>query len=219
MERHKQQELEEVQPLHQPSLITCWAFLLLLCLASLIYGKLGRTVKVKRKETSSLTIHQTDEPADSSTEIRPLDDFDVAKTEPHPYRPWKSGKFVMSMGIQKVRHEEWLSLDNRYWEEQALRRYLLEHEREGVTQVLPEAEAACIETLDLIIDYLTRRFPHLFFYLDDRPDHLHNKLTGMTFKVTAPYDMPPLHIAAQLVMEDLNILMQGYGGDPEQYYL
>lgn len=200
----------------EPSLITWgYGFLLVLLLLFLAVSNARSLLKVFWQ---SPQLHEGDA-LDPDEEITPLRDLDVATTEPHPYRPWKAGKFVMSMGILRVKHEDWLQLDNRYWEEQALRRDLLTNKRDGVTQMLPGAEAACSEALDLIVDYLTRRFPHLFFYLDDKPDHLHNKLTGMTFKVTTPYDMPPLQVAAQLVMEDLNILMPGYGGDSQQYYL
>ncbi|KIX08409.1 uncharacterized protein Z518_03065 [Rhinocladiella mackenziei CBS 650.93] len=200
-----------------PSLVTC--AVLLLSVASLIYYWSLRHRGRRRDKFHLGEAPEEEKIPRSSTEIRPLLDLDVASTNPHPYRPWKSGKFVMSMGIQQVKHEEWLWLDNRYWEEQELRRHLLETQREGVFQMLPGSEAACSETLQLIVDYVTKRFPHLFFIMDDKPDYLHNKLTGLTFKITEPYDMPPLQIAAQLVMEDLNVLARGHGGDPDQYYL
>lgn len=152
-------------------------------------------------------------------EITPLPDFDVAKTKPQPYRPWKSGKFVMTMGLSKLNPEDWLQLDDKYFEEQALRKKLLDEHRNGVMQILPGSEAACIEVLEMIIDYLTRRFPNLFYRPEGKENYIYNSLTGRTFKTSAPYEEPPLEIAAQLVMEDLNILIQGFGEDPEQHYL
>lgn len=151
--------------------------------------------------------------------IDPLNEFDVAKTEPYPYRPWKSGKFVMTMGIRKLAQEEWLGLDNRYWKEQDLRRNLLENHHDGVTQALPGSEAACIEVLDMVVSYLTRRYPQLFFHPEGKIDHIHNKLTGLTFRIKAPYEIPPLEVAAQLVMEDLNIMIQGLGPNKDHHYL
>lgn len=61
----------------------------------------------------------------ASAPIRALLDFDVNTTKPYPYRPWSSGKFAMTMGIQKVALEDWLQLDNCYVKEQAFRRELL----------------------------------------------------------------------------------------------
>jgi hypothetical protein len=158
-------------------------------------------------------------PSDQSTNVRPLLNFDIASTIPYPYRPWSSGKFAMTMGIQKVEQENRLTLDNRYVHEQSLRRELLAKNREGVMQMLPGSEAACTEMLDLIVSLLTSRYPQLFFRPVGKPDYLHNSLTNRTFKVTAPYEISPLEIAAQLIMEDLNLLIQGFGDDSEQHNL
>ncbi len=86
-------------------------------------------------------------------------------------------------------------------------------------QILPGSEAACIECLDTIVDYVTRRYPNLFYHPDGKQNYIHNALTKRTFKITSPYEIPPLEVAAQLVMEDLNLLIQGFGDDPQQHYL
>jgi len=156
---------------------------------------------------------------DKQREIVPLPYFDLAAAEPHPYRPWKSGKFVMTMGIQKVEESDWLALDNRYLPEQAFRRELLATKRHNVLQVLPGSEAACAEVLEVVVNYVTQRYPTLFYSPAGKEDYVYNSLTGLTFKVTYPYELEPLEIAAQLVMEDLNVLLQGFGEDSEQHYL
>jgi hypothetical protein len=151
--------------------------------------------------------------------ITPLFDFDITRTKPAPYTPWSTGKFSMSMGIQKTTQEEWLALDDRYLGEQALRRELLEDHREGVMQALPGTEGACLETLEFAVSFLTRRYPRLFFHPDGKTDYIHNSLTKRTFRVCEPLDTPALEVAAQLLMEDLNVLIQGFGDDPDQHYL
>jgi hypothetical protein len=152
--------------------------------------------------------------------VTPLPGFDVENTPPHPYRPWRSGKFVMTMGIQKVGDEsDWLALDNRYRAEQQLRRDLLKTHRRAVMQILPGSEAACIEVLETTVSYLSQRFPHFFFHPNGKLDYIHNRLTKLTFRIKEPFEFPPLEVAAQLVMEDLNLLIQGFGDDPEQHYL
>ncbi len=125
----------------------------------------------------------------------------------------------MTMGIQHPPQEVWLGLDNKYLEEQELRRTLLRANREGVIQIVPGTEAACEETLGIVVSYLTRRFPHLFYHPDEKLDYIHNSLTKKTFRIKEPFEIPPLEVAAQLVMEDLNLLVQGLGDDKNQYYL
>ncbi|KAF2103965.1 hypothetical protein NA57DRAFT_70176 [Rhizodiscina lignyota] len=151
--------------------------------------------------------------------LKPNADFDIRNTEPRPYRPWRSGKFVMTMGIRKMPREDWLLLDNRYFEEQKLRRHLLHENRRGVFQALPGSEMACREVLAEIVAFLTRRYPQWFYCPTQNPDYVHNALTGRTFKVAEPYENHPLEVAAQLAKEDINLLIQGAGPDPNQFYL
>jgi len=155
----------------------------------------------------------------SAEEITPLLDFDIHTTEPRPYRPWSSGKFAMTMGIRKLPENDLFLLDKEYVEQQKFRRYLLTEKREGVMQCLPGSEDACAETLDYVVNFLTKKYPRLFVPLPKEPGYLHNCITDLTFKISKPYEVHPLEVAAQLVMEDLNILMQGAGDDPEQHYL
>ncbi|PSS27509.1 hypothetical protein M430DRAFT_82927, partial [Amorphotheca resinae ATCC 22711] len=150
---------------------------------------------------------------------KPLPGFDLANTPPYPWRPWRAGKFHMTMGLRKMPEEDWLILDNLYEKEQEFRRHLLETNRNGVMQVLPVAEEACQETLEYIVAFLTRRFPSQFQRPKGKPDYIHNLITNRTFRITAPYEEHPLAVAAQLVMEDINLLLQGEGDDPNQYYL
>jgi hypothetical protein len=152
-------------------------------------------------------------------EIAPFYDFNIDTTEPRPYRPWSSGKFAMTMGIRKLPEDDLFLLDNKYVEEQKLRRYLLREKREAVMQCLPGSEDACAETLDLVVNFLTMKYPHLFQQVPERPGYLRNCVTNLVLKISKPYEVHPLEVAAQLVMEDLNILMQGAGDDPDQYYL
>ena len=162
---------------------------------------------------------QDEEVALSFSSIPPIEDFDLEATEPYPYRPWMGGKFQMTMGIRKMNELDWLLLDNRYTKEQMLRKHLLDCEREGVMQCLPGSEEACYETLEYIVTFLTRRYPKLFYMSEKNPGNICNGITGKVFRIVRPLDMHPLEIAAQLVMEDVNLLIQGAGPDPEEHYL
>ncbi|KAK3623421.1 hypothetical protein LTR56_021597 [Elasticomyces elasticus] len=151
--------------------------------------------------------------------VSPVIGFNVDAQLPHPYAPWSGGKFQMTMGIRKTQEDSWLQLDNRYRQEQSLREHLLEKKRAGVLQYLDGSEDACRESLEHIVAFLTRRFPDLFFWSSKDPDFLCNGITGDIFKVVDPLEQHPLEIAARLVMEDMNLLIQGAGPDPDEHYL
>jgi hypothetical protein len=162
---------------------------------------------------------RTRKPSLDFSDIKSLPDFDIAKTEPHGYRPWKAGKYNMTMGIRKMPEEDWLVIDNKYQEEQDLRKLLLETNRDGVMQVLPGAEDACEEALDCIVNFLIKRYPTQFQHPEGKLGYIYNGITNRTFKVNKPYDQHPLEVAAQLMMEDINLLIQGPEQDAQNYYL
>ncbi|KAH7350773.1 hypothetical protein BKA65DRAFT_582791 [Rhexocercosporidium sp. MPI-PUGE-AT-0058] len=143
----------------------------------------------------------------------------MSTTVPRPYRPWKAGKYNMTMGIRRMPEEDWLVIDNLYRDEQRMKAHLLETNFEGVLQCLPAAEEACKEALNCIVKFLVRRYPSHFWLLVDKPGYVHNAITSKTFRYIEPYDHPPLAIAAQLAMEDINVLMPGKGENSKEYYL
>jgi hypothetical protein len=156
-------------------------------------------------------------PTLSFSGIAQLPSFDIAKTLPHPYRPWKAGPYHMTMGLRKMPEEDWLVLDNLYEQEQELRRHLLASNRNGVMQYLPGSEEACEETLECVVKFLTKRYPSQFQHPKGDFNYIHNLITDMRFKITAPFEQHPLEVAAQLTMEDINLLIQGEG--ETEYYL
>lgn len=153
------------------------------------------------------------------SQVKQLPDFDVFNTTPHPYRPWKAGRFSMTMGIRKMAEDEWLTIDKLYAKEQDFKEHLLKLDSSEVVQCLPNAETACVETLQCVVSFLTRRYPRQFYLLLDRPGYIYNAITKKTLKVVAPWEQHPLIVAAQLAMEDINLLMQGCGDEVDEYSL
>ncbi|KAG4440519.1 hypothetical protein IFR05_003989 [Cadophora sp. M221] len=155
--------------------------------------------------------------------VPPLNNFDISATIPRQYRPWKTGKYNMTMGIRRMPDEDWLAvhrvIDNLYKTEQQIRNHLLETNHDGVLQCLPDANEACKEALDYIVNFLIRRYPTHFWLLEDRAGYVHNSITSKTFRFIEPYDQHPLAIAAQLTMEDINLLMQDTGENSNDYSL
>ena len=165
------------------------------------------------------TVRQQDTKSSILQKYNPTTGVDIKEVPPHPYRPWKAGKFYMTMGLQKMPEDEWLLLDKCYLEEQKLRRELLDKCPEEVMQVLPGSHDACVETLEMMVEFFTSRYPQHFTFTDSSRCYVHNRITDKVFRVVEPYDEQPLAVAAQLCMEDMNIMMQGAGDDPEEHYL
>lgn len=45
---------------------------------------------------------------------RPYPDWDVHKTQPLPYRPFRHGPYYITMGLRTMKWDEWIELDNHY---------------------------------------------------------------------------------------------------------
>ncbi|KAG4419193.1 hypothetical protein IFR04_007694 [Cadophora malorum] len=138
---------------------------------------------------------------------------------PRAYRPWKAGKYNMTMGIRKMPEEDWLLIDNLYKKEQKTRVHLLQNNYEDVLQCLPAATEACKEALECIVKFLIRRYPAQFWLVNSKDGYVHNAITSKTFRFVEPYDQHPLAIAGQLAMEDINLLMQGTGDAVNEHFL
>lgn len=165
------------------------------------------------------TIRHQDTKASILQKYNPTTGVDVKTIVPRVYRPWKAGKFYMTMGLQKMPEDDWLLLDQCYLEEQQLRRELLEKCPNEVMQVLPGSHDACVETLEMMVEFFTTQFPQYFSFTDRSRHYIHNRLTDKVFRVVEPFEEQPLAVAAQLCMEDMNIMIQGAGDDPDEHYL
>lgn len=123
-----------------------------------------------------------------------------------------SGKYHMTMGIRRSDLSRWLEIDDQYLIEHNIRSTLLDHHKPRVLQCRPGSEAACIEVLELVVDFLTRTYPAQFRHQSSlaEGDLVEVVTTGEVFQVSAPFDgLNPLEIAARLAMEDFNVLIKG----------
>jgi hypothetical protein len=151
--------------------------------------------------------------------ICPTINIDHNMVEPHIYRPWKAGKYNMTMGIRKMPADEWLTVDKLYTQEQKFKEQLLEKDIGAVMQCLPDAYEACIETLECVVGFLTRRYPGYFYLPKNQPGYVYNAITKRKFRIVEPFEQHPLVVAAQLAMEDINLLLRGSGEDSKDYNL
>lgn len=118
----------------------------------------------------------------------------------------------MTMGLRRSDLGRWLEIDDQYLIKHNIRSAILDNHKCQVLQCRPGSEAACVEVLDLVVDFLTLTYPAQFRDQSSSTgrDLIEVVATGEVFKVRAPFDgLDPLEIAARLAMEDFNILIKG----------
>lgn len=103
--------------------------------------------------------------------------------------------------------------------EQKTRVDLIQNNYQDVLQCLPAATEACKEALECIVNFLIQRYPAQFWLVKSKHGYVHNSITSKTFRFIEPYEQHPLAIAAQLAMEDINLLMQGIGDAANEHFL
>ncbi|KAM3076651.1 hypothetical protein ACMFMG_007457 [Clarireedia jacksonii] len=155
----------------------------------------------------------TEEPRNTNPSLtKRLRLTNIVTNKPRRYRPWKAGPYHMMMALRKMEDRDWLLVDNRYLPEQQFRRDLLATNRNGVMQILPGMDDICEELLETVVDFLVGRYPEYFQLVRDK-GYIYNMITDERVKVVKPWDRHPLEIAALLVMEDINLLVQGNDGE------
>jgi hypothetical protein len=116
--------------------------------------------------------------------------------------PFEDGPFRMAMGLVACPEPEWLELDDRYVEEMAQRRALLETRRADLFAAVAGSEVARAEVLALVASHLTTRHPDWF---RREGTGLLNQLTGEHWDLESPAH-DPLELAGRLVQEDFCII-------------
>ena len=124
----------------------------------------------------------------------------------------ESGKWHLTMDLRKPERETWLEMDDQYLLEHGIRSKLLNDKKSAVLQCRPESEAACVETLELVVRDLTTNFPQQYraWPSPSNAEMIEIVATGEVFPVKAPFHgITPLEVAARLAGEDFNILIKG----------
>ena len=78
----------------------------------------------------------------------PLVDWDVHKTEPLPYRPFKYGPYHITMGLRTMQWDEWIELDNHFLRFHADKAKRIEERGDKCCHTAPEAMDGAIELLE-----------------------------------------------------------------------
>ena len=78
----------------------------------------------------------------------PLLDWDVHKTEPLPYRPFKYGPYHITMGLRTMQWDDWIELDNHYLKFHADKARRIKERGDKCCRTAPEAMDGAIELLE-----------------------------------------------------------------------
>lgn len=147
-------------------------------------------------------------------------DFKWENESPIKYRPYKKGKYHMTMGIKNLDPQEWLLLENSYRDITDKRARITENEREHTVLTQPEADESVHEVYEVFLDYLTTKYPMYFAEDEKDPDMIYNKIRGekLPKDPKAFADSETLIRAlARNMEEDFLILL--FDEKTEQYYL
>ena len=78
----------------------------------------------------------------------PLLDWDVRKTDPLPYRPFRHGPYHITMGLRTMQWDEWIELDNHYLKFHADKARRIQERGDKCCRTAPEAMDGAIELLE-----------------------------------------------------------------------
>jgi dimethylamine monooxygenase subunit A len=120
--------------------------------------------------------------------------------------PYDGSSIPFTIGLKPLDPENWLEVDD------LLAAYLKEKKRlnrdllESVFAAEPGTKAAQREVLDLVVDFLTRRYPALYALDAAR------RTVRVAGETVALDDGPPLTTAARLIQDDLVLMRKGDAG-------
>ncbi|KAF3179172.1 hypothetical protein TWF225_007699 [Orbilia oligospora] len=141
----------------------------------------------------------------------PYPDWDVKTTKPLPYRPFKYGPtYFVTMGLRKGNLDDWIELDNDYLKFHAIKKERIESRGDSLCKTAPEALDAAIELLELLCDYLPKRYPSMFTKTSVGVDNI---ITNESFNITQrPLLEEPMRTIGRLIQDDIAIMVEGSDG-------
>lgn len=166
----------------------------------------------KRKTSSE---EERDDDPFNLKDIVPVKGLPIHQTPNWP-RYWKSGKYQMTMAQRKLDINNWLNHDANWEEEHKLKRQycrLPDAEKHAIVNYLDGEDEAVCELLNLIVAYMTTRYPDMYQL---KGDYVTILPVQETYRVKKPFDQPPMEICGLLASDDVYILKKGAD---DLYYL
>lgn len=148
----------------------------------------------------------------------PYPDFDIHRTKPLPYRPFRYGpNYAVNLGIRNMRMEDWIELDNEFFKFHDAKLERIQERGERLCRTAPEARPAALELVEELAAYLPERYPTVFESLADGRRGMRNVHTDEVFDLDeGPRKEDPMQMAARMVQDDIAVMVEKEDG---QYYL
>lgn len=110
----------------------------------------------------------------------------------------------LGKALKKMEPDWWLELESTYCERIAQRKALYAQYGKKIINGLPGSEGACRELMEMVIQFLTHRYPNQFIY-DSNDGAFENRILGT---ITQTRQLNPLVVLLENVPEDF-LITQG----------
>ncbi|KAB5549593.1 hypothetical protein GE09DRAFT_1241222 [Coniochaeta sp. 2T2.1] len=144
---------------------------------------------------------------------RPVDpSFELSKATFRPFRPFR-WNYHRTMSLMKFDPDWWVELERNYHQTMAARHDLLRTHPDNVRFDYPGSELASRELMEMLLQFLTTRYPQYFSLTNDNTT-LHNRLLNTTSDLLST---PPLKVIFDNIPEDYALMLRNE--DDSLYYL
>ena len=128
------------------------------------------------------------------------------------YQPYMGGAFRWRLAIRPLDLGDWIQIGDDYDHEMDGKARVLRDHYDTVVALRDDIESDSAEVLEVLVDHLVDRFPHMFVR---DGDHVVNSRRGERLRVVPESDGSwiehPLAVAGRLVQEDLALLVDRGG--------
>jgi len=118
------------------------------------------------------------------------------------------------LGLKQMDVKDWIEIDETYLERYKLKKQLFESNRDDIVQILDGVDDAAFEGLELLVDYLPRRYPTMFCMAGRNV--IENLVTGDVWNVDRRSSVwekfHPLQVMSLLATEDFFIMQTDVEG-------
>ncbi|KAH6652264.1 hypothetical protein BKA67DRAFT_626947 [Truncatella angustata] len=142
----------------------------------------------------------------------PAPSFDITKANFRPFRPFR-WTYHQTMAVMKMEPDYWIELEQNYSRRMQQRLELWKEHGERVLFEAPGSELAARELMEMVVQFLTIRYPQ-YFQLEDDNKILRNRLLETA---TVIGSMTPLEVLMRNVPEDFTVMLRSE--EDGNYYL
>ncbi|KLO16388.1 hypothetical protein SCHPADRAFT_901620 [Schizopora paradoxa] len=197
--------------------------------------------KTRTTEKDSNTSTASDEEGSSTPSSSSSSDFTyppipickdpLEQRKPPPYRPFRWGKYNITMGIRNMDFSEWIEVDNQLAHYHAIRTDRISKRGDKAVRTLPSRDGvpggheAARELVYELSEYLSRRYPDTYSVTRHAPsvddfgwygEGQVKEVTILPLAVSYNLDQEdPMKVSSLLIQDDLALMLEGSDG---RYY-